>query len=84
MGERYRTEFESELRTVRHQVEMLQKAHSDNDIVTALKDEVLCERQHRALEGQRLEEALEASSSPRFNKIDTPDFGVQALNVTMD
>eukprot|EP00971_Amphidinium_carterae_P122620 2427751-Amphidinium_carterae.1 len=29
-------------------------------------------------------EALEASSSPRFNKIDTPDFGVQSLNVTMD
>eukprot|EP00971_Amphidinium_carterae_P092775 1837187-Amphidinium_carterae.1 len=95
----------------------------NNDILTALKDEVLCERQRRALDGQRLEELipvaedrlrkhehhsnqlgqrlqqmhevsmaevlaeveeLEASSSPRFNKIDTPDFGVQALNVTMD
>eukprot|EP00971_Amphidinium_carterae_P020189 397797-Amphidinium_carterae.1 len=29
-------------------------------------------------------EELEASSSPRFSKIDTPDFGAQALNVTMD
>eukprot|EP00971_Amphidinium_carterae_P224713 4457836-Amphidinium_carterae.1 len=29
-------------------------------------------------------EELEASSSPRFNKIDTPDFGVHALNMTMD
>eukprot|EP00971_Amphidinium_carterae_P090349 1789141-Amphidinium_carterae.1 len=117
VGERYRTEFESGLRAAQHQVEMLQKAHSDNDIVTALKDEVLCERQRRALDGQRLEELiavaedrsrmhehhsdqlgqrlhlvtemhevsmaevlaeveeLEASSSLRFNKIDTPDLG---------
>eukprot|EP00971_Amphidinium_carterae_P254758 5057130-Amphidinium_carterae.1 len=29
-------------------------------------------------------EELEATSSPRFNKIDTPDFGVHALNVTTD
>eukprot|EP00971_Amphidinium_carterae_P178388 3538959-Amphidinium_carterae.1 len=29
-------------------------------------------------------EELEANSSPRFNKIDTPDFGVHALNMTMD
>eukprot|EP00971_Amphidinium_carterae_P250034 4963593-Amphidinium_carterae.1 len=29
-------------------------------------------------------EELEANSSPRFNKINTPDFGVPALNVTMD
>eukprot|EP00971_Amphidinium_carterae_P157416 3120542-Amphidinium_carterae.1 len=29
-------------------------------------------------------EDLEASSSPRFNKIDSPDFGVHALNLTMD
>eukprot|EP00971_Amphidinium_carterae_P115361 2284788-Amphidinium_carterae.1 len=29
-------------------------------------------------------EELEATSSPRFHKIDTPDFGVHALNVTKD
>eukprot|EP00971_Amphidinium_carterae_P173448 3438141-Amphidinium_carterae.1 len=29
-------------------------------------------------------EELEASSSSRFNKIDTSDFGVHALNLTMD
>eukprot|EP00971_Amphidinium_carterae_P252260 5008119-Amphidinium_carterae.1 len=126
VGERYRTEFEDELRAVRHQVEMLQQAQADNNVVTTLQDEVLCERQRRALDGRRLEELiavaedrsrahehhanqlgqrlmqvtemnevktaevlaeveeLEASSSPRFNKIDTSDFGVHALNVTMN
>eukprot|EP00971_Amphidinium_carterae_P198318 3936142-Amphidinium_carterae.2 len=105
---------------------MLQSAQADNDVVTALQDEILCERQRRALDGQRLEELIvvaedksrahehqanqlgqrlrqvtemhevsmaevvaeleemEASSSPRLNKIDTPDFGAQALNMTMN
>eukprot|EP00971_Amphidinium_carterae_P235529 4673871-Amphidinium_carterae.1 len=50
VGERYRTEFEAELRSVKHQVEMLKQAHADDNIVTALKDEVLCESQRRALD----------------------------------
>eukprot|EP00971_Amphidinium_carterae_P189438 3760482-Amphidinium_carterae.1 len=37
---------------------MLQRAHQDNDKVTALQDEVLCERQLRALNNRRLEELI--------------------------
>eukprot|EP00971_Amphidinium_carterae_P293104 5819348-Amphidinium_carterae.1 len=40
---------------------MLQRAQADNDIVTALQDEVLCERQRRALDNRRLEELIAAA-----------------------
>eukprot|EP00971_Amphidinium_carterae_P288335 5724287-Amphidinium_carterae.1 len=58
VGERYRTEFEAELSSVKHQVEMLQQAHKDNNVVTALQDEILVERQRSSLEGQRLQEMI--------------------------
>eukprot|EP00971_Amphidinium_carterae_P244516 4855261-Amphidinium_carterae.1 len=40
---------------------MLQRAHKDNDTVTALQDEVLCKRQRRALDNRRLEKLIAAA-----------------------
>eukprot|EP00971_Amphidinium_carterae_P113621 2251373-Amphidinium_carterae.1 len=91
---------------------MLQRAHADNDIVTALQDEVLCKRQRTALDNRPLEKLIavaddktrthkhqtnqleqrlrqvtemhkvlmaEFAANSRFNKINTPDFGAEAL-----
>eukprot|EP00971_Amphidinium_carterae_P297558 5911889-Amphidinium_carterae.1 len=43
VGERCRTEFVAELSSVQQQVELLRKAHADNNVVNALQDELLCE-----------------------------------------
>eukprot|EP00971_Amphidinium_carterae_P080137 1585978-Amphidinium_carterae.1 len=40
---------------------MLQRAHKDNDTVTAFQDEVLCKRQRKALNHRRLEELIAAA-----------------------
>eukprot|EP00971_Amphidinium_carterae_P136400 2702762-Amphidinium_carterae.1 len=58
VGERYRTEFVSELRSVEQQVEVLRQAHEDDDTVKALQDELLCEQQRRSLDNRRLEEMM--------------------------
>eukprot|EP00971_Amphidinium_carterae_P007123 140934-Amphidinium_carterae.1 len=42
----------------RDQVELLKQAHADDDVVTALKHEVLCESQGRAWDGRRYEEMI--------------------------
>eukprot|EP00971_Amphidinium_carterae_P186991 3711752-Amphidinium_carterae.1 len=83
VGERFRTEFESELRSVRHQVDLLKQAQDDDNIVTALKDEVLCESQGRALDGRRYEEMLaNANDRARVSEHQTNLLGQRLRQVT--
>eukprot|EP00971_Amphidinium_carterae_P010696 211249-Amphidinium_carterae.2 len=80
-GERYRTEFVTELRSVEQQVEVLRQAHADDNtrIGQGRKNSILISSNTSLAEVQA---ELEAST-PRFNKIATPDFGVDAMKNAM-
>eukprot|EP00971_Amphidinium_carterae_P111791 2214030-Amphidinium_carterae.1 len=62
---------------------MLQHAHADNNVVTALQDEVLCERQRRALNNRRLEELIAiADDKSRAHKHNSNQLGQRLRQVT--
>eukprot|EP00971_Amphidinium_carterae_P029004 570388-Amphidinium_carterae.1 len=58
VSDRYRTEFVTELRSVKKQVEVLKQAHASDDALKALQDELLCEQQVRFLDNRRMEEMM--------------------------
>eukprot|EP00971_Amphidinium_carterae_P187332 3718045-Amphidinium_carterae.1 len=62
---------------------MLQNAQADNDTVTALQDEVICERQRRALDGKRLEELIAAAEDrSRAHEHNSNQLGQRLRQVT--